>query len=107
LRPLREPQISHGLRILLIKGFIVLGCSNQCQICRTGGGKERFVQRGYGKLKRQGRLILKTYKGVLKALMDTDPLKSYFLYVIINWANGLYCASIHSSSKLFHFSIDT
>jgi hypothetical protein len=46
-------------------------------------------QRGYGKLRRQGRIILKPYKVILKAVMDADPLKSYFLYLILNRSSGV------------------
>jgi len=46
-------------------------------------------QRGNGKLKRQGRIILKPYKVILKAVMDTDPLKSYFLYLILDRVSGV------------------
>jgi len=41
-------------------------------------------QRGYGRLKCQGRTILKPCKVILNSVMDTDPLKSYFLYLIIS-----------------------
>ena len=41
-------------------------------------------RRGYGKLKCQGRIILKLYKVILKVVMNTDPLRRYFLYLIIN-----------------------
>jgi hypothetical protein len=39
-------------------------------------------RRGYGRLKCQGTVALKPCKVILKAVVDTDPLKSWYLYLI-------------------------
>jgi hypothetical protein len=44
------------LRILLIKGFVVLEGSNQGNICRTSGGEVRFVQNGIVEQRRADRI---------------------------------------------------